>query len=324
MSGREMEDSGASIQEEASAALDGTSGTHSNLRCFLDSVTPIVKAHRVPKAPHLPPSNDYHGNIADNNGVKCFYLADLWNLFYQWSACGVGTSVCIAPGETMEQYFVPYLSAIELYTNEANVPASQSSHGWQNDCNMVYDRRFNEYNQHGAVDWTHGYQTPSQVSKSGVESRGELVFKYFEPDSPYERVPFVDQVYKLYNKCPSLSSLSSVELSPSSWMSVFWYPTSHVLPAKNQKDLNTCFLTYHSLSTSEDNVALDSVHASDHVVLAPFGLATYKLDAKVWASPNSGDQEHIASLLNAARSWLKKHNIHHHDFSYFSYRCSST
>jgi hypothetical protein len=28
----------------------------------------------------------------------------------------------------------------------------------------------------------------------GVEGKGELFFKYFEPDSPYERIPFADKV----------------------------------------------------------------------------------------------------------------------------------
>nr|XP_034601730.1 uncharacterized protein LOC117862380 [Setaria viridis]TKW05566.1 hypothetical protein SEVIR_7G185000v2 [Setaria viridis] len=307
-----MEGASAIVQEEANAVFDGAVGSHSNLRCFLDSVTPVVKAYRVHKAPYLPLSNDYCGKIADN-GVKCFYLGDLWNLFYQWSACGVGTSVCIAPGETLEQFFVPYLSAIELYTYKTDVPTSQS---------MLYDKRFIEYSQHSTIDWTHGCQTPSPVSKVEVESKEELFFKYFESDSPYERVPFVDKVYELYHNCPGLISLSSAELSPSSWLSVFWYPSGHV-PAKNRKDLNTCFLTYHSLSTSEA-VSLDNVNASDHVALAPFGLATYKLDTKVWASPNSDDEEYISSLFDAARSWLKKHNIHHNDFNHFSYRCSFT
>jgi hypothetical protein len=72
-----------------------------------------------------------------------------------------------------------------------------------------------------------------------------------------------------------------------------------------------------------DIVALDSVQAFNDMALAPFGLATYKLDAEVWASPNSGDQEHIPSLFDAAQSWLKEHNIHHHDFNYFSQRYSS-
>ncbi|XP_066345550.1 uncharacterized protein [Miscanthus floridulus] len=303
----------ASSSASTHAAVDGAAGTHSNLRCFLGSVTPVVKAHTFPMASYLPLSNGYYEKIAD--GVKAFYLGDLWNRFYEWSACGVGTSVCIAPGETVVQYFVPYLSAIQLYTNMTNVPTSQS---------MLYDGRFNQDNQYGALNWmdTHGYQAPSNMSTSGVESKGELFFKYFEPDSPYERIPFIDKVYDLCYGCPSLSSLSSAELSPSSWMSVFWYPTSRV-PVKNQKDLNTCFLTYHTLSTCKDIVALDSVQAFNHMALAPFGLATYKLDAKVWASPNSGDQEHISSLFDAAQSWLKEHNIHHHDFNYFSQRYSS-
>lgn len=46
---RDMAGSSANIQEEASAAFDETAMTHSNLRCFLDSVTPVVKAQ-----PYLP------------------------------------------------------------------------------------------------------------------------------------------------------------------------------------------------------------------------------------------------------------------------------
>jgi hypothetical protein len=70
----------------------------------------------------------------------------------------------------------------------------KSSGGLHIDCNMVYDKSFIEYNHHCAIAWTHGYQTPSHVSKVGVESKEELFFKYFEPDSPYERLPFVDKV----------------------------------------------------------------------------------------------------------------------------------
>jgi hypothetical protein len=61
---------------------------------------------------------------------------------------------------------------------------------------MLYDGRFNQDNHYGAINWmdTHGYQAPSHMSAIGVESKGELFFKYFEPDSPYERIPFVDKV----------------------------------------------------------------------------------------------------------------------------------
>lgn len=49
-----MEGASAIVQEEANAVFDGAVGSHSNLRCFLDSVTPVVKAYRVHKAPYLP------------------------------------------------------------------------------------------------------------------------------------------------------------------------------------------------------------------------------------------------------------------------------
>ena len=66
-----------------------------------------------------------------------------------------------------------------------------------------------------------------------------------------------------------------------------------------------------------DIVALDSVQAFNYMALAPFGLATYKLDAEVWASPNFGDQEHSSSLFDAVQSWLKEHNIYHHTLTTF-------
>ncbi|KAL6652341.1 hypothetical protein ACP70R_011266 [Stipagrostis hirtigluma subsp. patula] len=315
-----MGDATANVEPEANNDSSGMETTHSNLRCFLDSVTPIVETHKVPKPPFLPLPNNYCGKVID--GVKCFYLGDLWNKFYEWSTCGVGTPVRLPSGETVVQYFVPYLSAIQLYTNNNNVPTPQSL-GWHSDYNVIHGRRFDDYNKNGFINtmYPKGYEAPSHISKLGDKSprsicKGELFFKYFELDSPYEREPFVDKVYELSCNCPSLASLSSLELSPSSWVSVFWYPMSHV-PAKNLKDLNTCFLTYHSLSTSEEYVPLDSWNAFDHLALAPFGLATHKLDHKVWASPKSGDQEHISSLFGAAQSWLKKNNIYHNDFNYF-------
>lgn len=38
----------------AAAAAAGTEGTHSNLKSFLDSVTPVVKAYTLPMESYLP------------------------------------------------------------------------------------------------------------------------------------------------------------------------------------------------------------------------------------------------------------------------------
>lgn len=50
-----------------------------------------------------------------SNTVKWFRLVDLWDQYYEWSAYGAGTHVQLSTGETVVQYYVPYLSAIQLY-----------------------------------------------------------------------------------------------------------------------------------------------------------------------------------------------------------------
>uniref|UniRef100_A0A0D9W7E2 Uncharacterized protein n=1 Tax=Leersia perrieri TaxID=77586 RepID=A0A0D9W7E2_9ORYZ len=275
-------------------------GVHSNLRSFLHSVTPTLEAYTVAK------SNNYSGKTADLG--RCFYLVDLWNHFYPLSACGVSTPVRLPTGQEIEQYFVPYLSAIQ----------TPAGHG---DNKMIVSNLFdtNNYDWCSKTDnWNCQYATTSLESSGKSDSprsnrSGGPCFQYFECDSPYERVPLADKVYQLcYNSAP-LSSLNSLELSPSSWMSVFWYPIGH-LPAMNKKDLTTCFLTYHSLSTLEDRTPLDS---NDPFTLPPIGLATHKTDGNVWTSVDSGDQELTTYLVGAADSWLKKLGVQHHDFNYF-------
>lgn len=52
--------------------------------------------------------------------------------------------------------------------------------------------------------------------------------------------------------------------------------------------------------------------------LAPFGLASYKLQGGVWVSDKMGrDRERLVSLVSVADSWLKQLRVQHHDFDYF-------
>ncbi|KAI4383312.1 hypothetical protein MLD38_009164 [Melastoma candidum] len=122
-------------------------------------------------------------------------------------------------------------------------------------------------------------------------------------------------------------SLRSVDLSPASWMAVAWYPIYHIPMGRTIKDLSTCFLTYHTLSSSfqdmeaEDKMVWDEMAKAKEVggiALLPFGLATYKMQGNVWLSGGTGrDQERLLSLLSVADSWLKQLRVQHHDFDYF-------
>ena len=48
-----------------------------------------------------------------------FSLNDLWESFKEWSAYGAGVPLLLDQSESVVQYYVPYLSAIQLYGQSA-------------------------------------------------------------------------------------------------------------------------------------------------------------------------------------------------------------
>lgn len=54
--------------------------------------------------------------------TESFTLSDLWGCYDEWSAYGAGTHVLLNNGETLDQYYVPYLSGIQLYINKPPTP----------------------------------------------------------------------------------------------------------------------------------------------------------------------------------------------------------
>jgi hypothetical protein len=53
--------------------------------------------------------------------VEYFTLGDLWNCYDEWSAYGAGVPIALDNGETLVQYYVPYLSAIQIFTSNSPV-----------------------------------------------------------------------------------------------------------------------------------------------------------------------------------------------------------
>lgn len=51
--------------------------------------------------------------------IEYFRLSDLWDCFDELSAYGLGSKVDLNNGESVMQYYVPYLSAIQIYTNKS-------------------------------------------------------------------------------------------------------------------------------------------------------------------------------------------------------------
>ncbi|XP_041008136.1 uncharacterized protein LOC121252511 isoform X1 [Juglans microcarpa x Juglans regia] len=301
----------------------------SNLDCFLHCTTPVVASQSLPKTEIRNLNRLWHP--WERETVEYFTLGDLWNCYDEWSAYGAGVPIVLNNGETLIQYYVPYLSAIQIFTSSPSVNSlrEETESGdfeTRDSCSdSCSDESENEklWRWDGCSSEDGGFE---QDNLKHLNDRlGYPYFQYFERSTPYGRVPLMDKINGLAERYPGLMSLRSVDLSPASWMAVAWYPIYHIPMGRTIKDLSTCFLTYHTLSSSFQDMDLedDLGHAErkrkegERISLPPFGLATYKMQGNVWAGNCGQDKERLVSLLSVADSWLKQLRVQHHDFNYF-------
>ncbi|KAJ6806197.1 uncharacterized protein M6B38_307685 [Iris pallida] len=286
----------------------------SNLNSFLHKTTPFVPSQSLPKTFIRENS---HWQPIGKDTVDFFSLGDIWDQYYEWSAYGLGVPVRLPIGETAVQYYVPYLSAIQIYTSKSlaalrNVGEDSESDSWSDD---------SESEKH-SKSWDATSEDSSSEPDGSWPARdrlGHLYFQYVEYCPPYGRIPLIEKVTELARTYPGLISFKSVDLSPASWMSVSWYPIYHIPFRRSVKDLSACFLTYHTISSSfQDSMPGDSekdfcctiggkngkgsAAAVNRIPLPPFGLATYKAQENFWLDPESEDQERFATLYSAADS----------------------
>ncbi|KAH9329381.1 hypothetical protein KI387_001489, partial [Taxus chinensis] len=313
----------------------------SNLQCFLDCTTPRLTAHYLPKA-CLPDflSNKWWQPNSQEEYAEYFNLGELWDRYDEWSAYGAGVPVVLNNGETVVQYYVPYLSALQIYTandirssaNLRNVrdesdgdfelrdsssdSCSDSESGNFSERSLSFRSESCNSSERSGL-WDAASEDSSALGHDNVwhlrDRLGYLCLEYFERAVPNARVPLMEKVNQLAREFPELMSLKSIDLSPASWMSVAWYPIYHIPTGRTLRDLSACFLTYHTLSISfqeneigEDNVRTELGKSKECISLPPFGLSTYKLQGSLWTSAGCVDQQQITSLFSSADSWLKQ------------------
>uniref|UniRef100_A0A5B7BKS1 DUF789 domain-containing protein n=1 Tax=Davidia involucrata TaxID=16924 RepID=A0A5B7BKS1_DAVIN len=324
-----------------------SSTLRSNLQGFLRSVTPIVPSKHLPRSCINDLNSLWHPVGKDT--IEYFTLGDLWECYDEWSAYGAGTLVVLNNDENVMQYYVPYLSAIQIYTNkssatfrtlrEVTCAAEFESESWSDDSESDKLSRSLSNNSSKAWDAT---SLASSIDHEGSwpmrDRLGYLYFQYYDTCSPYWRIPLVDKITEFAQNYPGIMTLKSVDLSPASWMAVAWYPIYHIPTKGNMRDLSACFLTYHTLSSSFQDTASENDdkdiscaevveeilegkskgERSCRISLPPFGLATYKMQGNLWINPVTSDRERLTYLHSAADSWLKQLNVQHHDYNFFT------
>ncbi|THU62401.1 hypothetical protein C4D60_Mb01t04760 [Musa balbisiana] len=304
---------------------------HSNLQSFLAHITPSVPAYPLPKTCIRDLNNLWQPMSKEK--AEYFTLGDLWEQYSEWSAYGAAVPIILDNHETVLQYYVPYLSAIQIYTNKS-LPCLRM---------LLEESESESFSDDSESDkmsksWD-ALSEDSMISQDsslpGKEILGQIYLQYVEYGSPYKRMPLMDKVNELVQHFPGLMSFKSVEMSPASWMSVAWYPI-YPIPMRNVQDLSACFLTYHTISASfQDNVVpgdsakdycpmvaitnkWEQKKGSNSVTLSPFGLSTYRMQGRIWRNPDTSDTEMMDNLYNAAQSWLMQLRVEHHDFEFFA------
>ncbi|EXC25170.1 hypothetical protein L484_013258 [Morus notabilis] len=337
------------ISEEPSSQPSITPS--SNLERFLESTTPFVPAQYFSK------TTMRGWRTCDVEFQHYFPLNDLWESFKEWSAYGAGVPLVLDGSDSVIQYYVPYLSGIQLYgesSGRSNTKSRQtsedsdgdyykdSSSDGSSDYEIVKGMKFSgeQRNLHQLTNQTsfrmgrlslHDEQSASQEGFSSDDgeaqnSQGVLLYEYLERDPPYSREPLADKA-NLASRYPGLKTLRSCDLLPASWLSVAWYPIYRIPTGPTLKDLDACFLTYHSLSTpmtgSENTQAPIVVFPREidgvpKFSLTVFGMASYKFKGSMWIQ-NGITECHLAnSLMQAADNWLRRLQVTHPDFQFFA------
>ncbi|XWS53561.1 hypothetical protein CRYUN_Cryun10bG0012000 [Craigia yunnanensis] len=326
-----------------------------NFDRFLEFTTPVVPAQYLTKS-------SIRGWRGQEHGLDCppyFVLEDLWEAFKEWSAYGAGVPLLLNGSDSVMQYYVPYLSGIQLYIDPSRPSPRQrrpgedsdtessretSSDGSNSDSGII--RRANNVVQGAWNQMETADANIQRLTRLSLRNRpfggsssdesdicnppDQLIFEYLEHDQPFSREPLADKISVLASLFPALRTYRSCDLSPSSWISVAWYPIYRIPMGPTLQNLDACFLTYHSLSTSSPGTGMDGLpfrgfnvrefrgaDMSLKLPLPTFGLAFHKFKVSVWNPDEVDECQKANSLLRAADNWLRLLQVNHPDFRFF-------
>ncbi|XP_074320354.1 uncharacterized protein LOC141657118 [Silene latifolia] len=329
-------------------SVSTTSST--NFDRFLEHTTPLV-------APQYFSKTSTKGWKTHGNEFRPYFvLGDLWESFKEWSAYGAGVPLLLNGSDSVVQYYVPYLSGIQLYIDpskpspgsrrpgvESDESSRETSSNGSSDCEIERGLKPNgvwkqqelaDSNPQGVTGLSRGQLLNGSSSDEGESSSSQsvLVFEYFEHDSPFIREPLADKISLLASRFPELKTYQSHELSLSSWMSVAWYPIYRIPTGPTLQNVDSCFLTFHFLSTpisggqNEWQCHFGSCpsyfpNGFDMAVKRPlpiFGMAYYKFKTPMWDQNGVDESLKVNSLLQAADEWLRHLNVNLPDYNFFA------
>ncbi|KAH1250572.1 hypothetical protein GmHk_05G013694 [Glycine max] len=322
--------SDSNLNQSLKPTLSPSVESVSNIDRFLESTTPSVPAQYFSK------TTMRGWKFCDVEYQSYFALSDLWESFKEWSAYGAGVPLVLDQSDSVVQYYVPYLSAIQLYAHSAEKATAKPRYTGEDSDGDYYRDSCSE----GSSDYEYGKRTEFMTQRSSQYLTGgislqmntlsmhdkhstvqegfssddsetgnpqDLLFEYFEQDPPYSHS----------RSCTPLSCPQVVEKL---------YPIYRIPTGPTLKDLDGCFLTYHTLHTpltgSGRTHAPTLVYPSEmdgvpKISIPTFAMASYKLKGSIWMKKGVSESQQVSSLLQAADNWLRLVQVNHPDFQFF-------
>ncbi|GMH28545.1 hypothetical protein Nepgr_030388 [Nepenthes gracilis] len=342
-----------------SSHLTSSASNLTNLDRFLEYTTPLVPAQSFSK------TSLREWRTIEDEFQPYFVLGDLWESFKEWSAYGVGVPLLLNENDSVVQYYVPYLSGIQLYIDQSRPSPRIRRPGEESDADSSREHSSDSSSDHeterGPNYFFQGEWSQQDLTEANIQglkrlalrnktvngsssdegelcsSPGVLVFEYMEHDPPYSREPLADKISLLASQVPDLKTYRSCDLSPASWVSVAWYPIYRIPTGPTLQNLDSCFLTFHFLSTPTRGAQNEwrSIYGScprevqngldmpPKMSLPVFGLASYKFKVSIWDQSGVKSQR-ANSLLQNAEEWLRNLNVNHPDYSLGAVRTRRT
>ena len=258
-------------------------------------------------------------------------MGEFWARFREWSAFGAPVELEIESGAAVTQFYVPYLSGLQLYRRSPGGGGEAASDGVRA-----------EEGPPAGVGWLGGGTAgggggqgvpdpPNLGPDMSIPGRECLCVEYLESTSPAGRAPLSDKIAELAGgELPELLRLHSAELHPSSWLAIAWYPLYCIPGGRPTKDLSACFLTFHSFSGSLPEcsplpvpsreelarAAEQALPGGNGLALYPFAYAAYKVSGGVWTDGAVGER-HLALMSDTAAWWLGRHGTTMPDLEFF-------
>ncbi|EES13174.1 uncharacterized protein LOC8064310 isoform X1 [Sorghum bicolor] len=337
----------------------------SDLETFIYSATPVIG-----RAPCMISSTCSWDQVVSNSvcqhDISNVSLRRIWEWYEEPGCYGLEVKAlsnlssktsCNSSSEFFA-YFVPYLSAIQLFGWSRN--NMNHSFGVQGKELLKASNTASSMSSHHVNAKVHTLFEESNASLPEsslvVEDHGELMFEYFETEQPSFRPPLFEKIkglvsganvsdHQIFGDPGKLQNAKLCELHPASWFCVAWYPVYRV-PRGN---FRAAFLTYHSLGKLvHQKCSLDTNDEHTRVVSPVVGLQSYNDKGEQWfqlrcpdlkqlpredsskTDPAEVHKERLRTLkmgaLAMARAVVPKgigESVNHHpDYEFFLSRCT--